>query len=337
MTSSSSPNALACQCVAATMSSWPRSRRASSWSRRVRHSTRLCTWNTSTCPPKNGERGVDLLLGRRVIRRPHLRGDDRLVTARRDRRPEDALRVAVHRRRVDERGTDVEGDVRDPLPILVDRGDVERLGGPHPDDGDLAAGERRCSIGRTIRRQPATRPGNRSDGDARRDVHGSRRAAPGEGDGDETTDVAAARWRHRCPSPCGDGMRWRRYATTPEPPPKAPPPAVGSTGTGVAAPRREPTGRATGRAGRRRVRRRSRLDGRNRGDGGPAAGRAGRARGRQPAARRERRRQRRSRRLRRRTSSASPDSASRRGRSPPPAASSCRRTAATAPRRPVRR
>ena len=82
------------------------------------------------------ERGVDLALGLVVVGRPHLGGHDRLAAAAGDRGPEDALGVAVHRRRVDERGAGVEGGVGDPLAVVVDRRDVERLRRPHADDGD---------------------------------------------------------------------------------------------------------------------------------------------------------------------------------------------------------
>ncbi len=88
------------------------------------------------------QRGVDLSLRLVVVGRPHLGGDDGLAAPVAERGAEDALGVAVHRRRVDERRPVVQRRIGDLLPGLVDVLDVERLRRAHPDDGDLDAGER---------------------------------------------------------------------------------------------------------------------------------------------------------------------------------------------------
>src|SRR4051812_2596511 len=64
MTCSSSSNAAACQRVAATMSSWPRSRRASELVEAGRPGDQVVDLEHLDVPAEEPERGVDLALGR---------------------------------------------------------------------------------------------------------------------------------------------------------------------------------------------------------------------------------------------------------------------------------
>jgi hypothetical protein len=88
-----------------------------------------------TAEPLERPPGLRAPLGR--VRGPHLRGYQGGIAPPLEGRPQHPLGLAVHRRRVEQPGPEIQGHIHHPAagPLLPVPADVERVPRPHPHDG----------------------------------------------------------------------------------------------------------------------------------------------------------------------------------------------------------